>query len=129
MNAKGLGPTAQFAARFVLYVVIAGVLALMGVDAKGPVSMPELSLVFLVGLAVIAIPIYASQRAVSLISAKTLAVATATGPLIVFGLQMIEGRIGFAPATLFGLVVYCSSALMIAGIGAWSGRSRIVVEG
>jgi len=129
MDARGLGPTAQFGARFVLYAVIAAILALVGVDAKGPVSAKDVLLVFVVGLAIIAIPIYAFQRAVPLVSAKTIAVATSTGPLIVFGFQMIEGRVVFAPATLLGLIIYCSSALLIAGIGVWSARDRIAVEG
>lgn len=127
MDAKGLGPTAQFGARFVLYASIAAILAIAGVDSKGLVSAKELSSVFLVGIAIIAIPIYAFQRAVPLVSAKTIAVVTATGPLIVFGLQLIEDRVVFAPATLFGLVMYCFSALMIAGIGAWSVRTRDLV--
>ncbi|MGH1482013.1 MAG: hypothetical protein ACRBM6_25325 [Geminicoccales bacterium] len=127
MDAKGLGPTAQFGARFILYAVIAAILAVAGVDSKGPVSANEVFQVFFVGLAIIAVPIYAFQRAVPLVSAKTIAVATATGPLIVFGFQMVEGRVAFAPATLLGLIVYCSSAFLIAGISAWSARERVVV--
>lgn len=105
MNAVGLGPTAQFGVRFVLYTAIATVLALAGVDAKGEVPLQELAWVFVVGLIIIAIPIYAFQRAVPLISAQAIAVTTALGPLIVFGLQMIEERVVFAPATLVGLII------------------------
>jgi drug/metabolite transporter (DMT)-like permease len=129
MNAAGLGPTAQFGVRFVVYTVVATMLAFAGVDAKGEVPLQELALVFVVGLTIIAIPIYAFQRAVPLISAQTIAVATAMGPLIVFGLQMIEGRVVFAPATLVGLMIYSLCALITAGSSIWSARRRVAFDG
>ena len=47
----------------------------------------------------------------------TIAAVTALGPVIVFVLQMVEGRVAYAPATLAGLLIYMSGAL-VAALGA-----------
>jgi drug/metabolite transporter (DMT)-like permease len=128
MSAQGLGPTAQFAVRFILYAAIAALLAFAGADSKGPVAFRELAVVFVVALAILAIPIYAFQRSVPLISAQTIAVATSLGPSLVFGLQLLEGRVAFSPMTLTGLIAYSASALLIAGSSIWSARQRRMVK-
>jgi hypothetical protein len=57
------------------------------------------------------------QRAVALISTLTIGALTALGPFIIFGLQLIEGRVDYAPATLAGLGLYSIGAVL-AALGA-----------
>jgi len=47
----------------------------------------------------------------------TIGALTALGPFVIFGLQMIEGRVAYSLATLIGLVVYFAGA-MLAALGA-----------
>lgn len=85
-----------------------------GIDGKEPVPPQELLYAFVVGLVVLAFPIYAVQKAVSLTSTLTIGLFAAAAPLLVFLLQLIEDRVDYAPATLFGLSVYFAGALLTA---------------
>ena len=113
----GVGPGAVFGLRFPLYVMVAGGLAVTGVEHKVDLSVNEIVVIIGIGLLLIVPPLYALQRAVALISTLTISALTALGPFLIFGFQMIEGRVDYAPATLFGLVIYFLGA-MLAALGA-----------
>jgi hypothetical protein len=121
----GVGPLAQFGLRFPLYTVLAVGGFALGLDAKGAVPLPDYLFAVLVGLAVLAFPIYAVQKAVALTTTATIAAFAATGPLVVFCLQMVEGRVDYSTATLAGLIVYFAGALISALAGTLTGiRNR-----
>lgn len=115
----GVGPLAQFGLRFPLYTVLAVGGFVLGLDTKeAAVPLPDYAFAVLIGLAVLAFPIYAVQKAVALTTTATIAAFAAAGPLVVFLLQMVEGRVDYSTATLAGLVVYFAGALagMLAGM-------------
>ena len=114
MDRGGVRPTAVFGLRFLLYVFVAGALAAAGFDRKAELSSVEIVTVVAIGIALTVPPLYALQRAVSLISTLTIGALTALGPFIIFGLQLIEGRVDYAPATLVGLGLYSLGALLAA---------------
>jgi hypothetical protein len=114
LNSAGVGPVAQFGLRFPLYVVLALTGFALGIDDKGPVPPADLLYAVVVGLAVLAFPIYAVQKAISLTSPLTIGTFVAVGPLIVFLLQMVEGRVHYSSATLVGLTIYFAGALIAA---------------
>ncbi len=125
LSRAGVGATVVFGLRFPLYVATAGAFALAGVDHKMTLSASEIALIVAIGLVLTIPPLYALQRAVALISTLTIGALTALGPFIIFGLQMIEGRVDFASATLAGLFLYFGGALLAAfGAVAASTRSR-----
>ena len=115
LDRRGIGPGAVFGLRFVLYVVVAAAAAAMGLDAK-PVTpgAGELAAITGFGLLLIVPPLYALQRAVALISTLTISVLTALGPFLIFAMQMAEGRVSFAPATLAGLALFFAGSLLAA---------------
>ena len=117
MDKGGVGPGAVFGLRQMLYIVAAGGLVTLGVDSKGALAPSEIALIVLVGLILTVPPLYALQRAVALISTLTISALTALGPFVIFGLQMMEGRVDYAPATLAGLMFYFAGALL-AALGA-----------
>lgn len=122
LNGRGVGPLAQFGLRFILYTLVAVAAVRLGIDDKGAdMSAGQIAVIVGIGLIVIALPLYCVQRAVPLVPAMTIAAITALGPVIVFGLQMVEGRVAYAPATLAGLLIYMSGALAAAW-GAVRGR-------
>jgi len=115
LNSKGVGPLAQFGLRFVLYTILAIVAYQLGIDDKGVViSVIDLSTVVLVGLLVIALPLYFVQKAVPLLPASAIAAITALGPAIVFVLQLVEGRVNYSSTTLVGLSIYIVGACLTA---------------
>mgnify|MGYP001494666459 CR=1 FL=1 len=119
LSGNGVGPAAVFGLRFPLYLLLAGIGWLLGFDGKGPVPPADLLSAVALGLVVLAFPIYAVQKAVSLTSALTLGAATALIPVVVLALQLVEGRVDYAPATAVGLAIYTAGALLAA-----AGRSR-----
>ena len=125
LDRHGLGPVAQFGVRFPLYLLAAAIGWWLGLDAKGPVGGGELLIAVAIGLLVLAFPIYAVQKAVSLVPSLTLAAIAATAPVLVFVLQAIEGRVDLAPATSVGLAVSFTGA-MLAAWGAARGVRRTV---
>lgn len=126
LNRRGVGPLAQFGLRFVLYTMLCVLAFSVGVDDKAvPISLSELWVIVAIGLIVIALPLYLLQKAVPLLPARTIAAMTALGPVMVFMMQLMEGRVSYAPATLVGLLVYVGGAF-IAAIGVYrSGKKTM----
>ena len=114
LHGVGVAPSTQFVARFPLFLVLALLGALAGVDAKSAVAPGDLVRAVLIGFVVLAFAIYAVQRAVSLTSSLTVASIAATAPLLIFILQRIEGRVMYSDMTMAGLVIYFSGALVAA---------------
>lgn len=127
LNRLGVSPVAQYGLRFPLYVALALAGALLGLDQKGPVDPGALSVVVLIGFVIIAFPVFAMQKAISLMSTLSLAAITALGPLFVFLFQIIEGRVDYAPATMTGLIIYFTGAILAAYGGA-KRSDRIAVQ-
>jgi len=118
LDRLGVASVAQYGLRFPLYVVVALVSVWLGLDEKGPVDPGGLFVVVLIGFAIMAFPVFAMQKAISLMSTLTLAAITALGPLFVFLFQIVEGRVDYAPATLTGLMIYFAGAVFAAYGGA-----------
>jgi drug/metabolite transporter (DMT)-like permease len=121
LERAGVGPIVQFGLRFLLYVPLSAAGAVLGLDAKGDATSGDVTVAVAAGLLLMAFPIYAMQKAVALVSPFTVAAVTALGPLFVFGFQLVEGRVDYAPATLFGLCVYFVGAIA-AAVGSAGGH-------
>lgn len=119
LSARGVGPAAVFGLRFPLYLVLAGAGFLLGLDAKGSVAHGEFLIAVVLGLAVLAFPIYAVQKAVALTPASTLGAATALIPVAVLAFQLFDPRVSYSNATAAGLAIYTLGALLAA-----AGRAR-----
>jgi drug/metabolite transporter (DMT)-like permease len=90
----------------------------LGLDWKGLVDPAGLLAVVLIGFAIMAFPVFAMQKAISLISTLTLGAITALGPLFVFLFQIVDGRAAYAPATMAGLMIYFAGVVLAAYGGA-----------
>ena len=114
LDRKGVGAGVVFGLRFPLYVLTAGALGALGIDAKAPLEWGEMALIVALGLLLIIPPLYALQRAVALVSTLTISVLTALGPFVIFMLQAAEGRVEQSAATLIGLAVFFAGSLAAA---------------
>ena len=128
LDRLGIAPVAQYALRFPLYIVVALSAAWLGLDGKGPVDPSGLLAVVVIGFAIMAFPVFAMQKAISLMSTLTLAAITALGPLFVFLFQIVEGRVAYAPATMTGLMIYCAGAVLAAYGGARHSGGKSIVH-
>ena len=123
MDRKGVGPSALFGMRFMLYALTAGVLAAMHVNPAPLPATNDLIWIVIAGYALIVPPLYALQRAVALVSTLTLGAITATGPLVIFLLQILEGRVAQSGPTLIGLCIFFAGAILAA-----TGAARATVK-
>ena len=98
-------------------------LTIAGVDAREPVALPDVAFFVLLGLLLTVPPLYALQKAVSLVSTLTISSLTALGPFVIFALQIMEGRVDYSQATLVGLAIY-SIASLLSAVGAVRGATQ-----
>jgi drug/metabolite transporter (DMT)-like permease len=117
LHSAGMGPELQFALRFVLYIVLAGIFAKLGLDFKPATTATKLMIASFFGLCLIAAPIYFFQRAIRLVSPFTIGVVGAFGPLNALGLEALERRMSYSFWTLLGVTIYGVGALTLA-VGA-----------
>ncbi|MHA6688767.1 hypothetical protein [Mesorhizobium sp. A556] len=127
LDRLGIAPVAQYALRFPLYIVVALSAAWLGLDGKSPVDPSGLLAVVVIGFAIMAFPVFAMQKAISLMSTLTLAAITALGPLFVFLFQIGEGRVAYAQATMTGLMIYFAGAVLAAYGGARHSGGKVSV--
>jgi hypothetical protein len=123
LDLRGLEPVPQFGFRFPIYLVLTAMGYASGIDAKAAVPATDLLYAVAIGMVVLAFPIYAVQKAVSLTTSLTISSVAAIAPLIVFGLQVLEGRVDYSNSTSVGLAVYFMGAI-IAAVGSAHAATR-----
>ncbi|TIU11336.1 MAG: hypothetical protein E5W49_28220, partial [Mesorhizobium sp.] len=84
--------------------------------------------VIVIGFAIMAFPVFAMQKAISLMSTLSLAAITALGPLFVFLFQLVESRVAYAPATMTGLMIYFAGAVLAAYGGAGHSDVKSIIH-
>lgn len=123
LDGHGLQPIAQFGLRFPLYLILTLIGFLLGIDAKEAAPFGEIVHAVAWGMVLLAFPIYAVQKAVSLVSSLTIGSIAAVSPLIVFLMQIVEDRVAYSDATSLGLAIYFLGAI-IAAIGSAKAVTR-----
>ncbi len=115
LNDDGVDPVALVSLRFVGAVLLAAVMASSaGHDFTVLISRSAITLL-VPSLVLIVFPIYVNQVAISLASPLTVRVVLAVGPVVIFVLQLADGRFSpspysFAAAVLYG--VFASLAVL-----------------
>lgn len=101
LNDAGVAPTALVSVRFVGAVVLAVALALSSRHEPSTLWPRSDSAVVLGAmLLLIVFPIFVSQVGISLASPLTVRAVMALGPVLIFGLQLVEGRLSPSPYSL-----------------------------
>jgi len=121
LHRMGLGPTTQFGLRFPLFLFVTLLGYVSGIDDKREIALSEFALAYILGLLLLAFPIYAVQKAIELTTSLTIAAVASTAPLIIFLLQWIEGRVEASGPTSIGLLVFFAGSL----VSLWGATSAI----
>lgn len=112
VNDAGVRPATLIALRFPGAVVLAGLLAALAPAAvMGGLTPGVLATVAAASLALIVLPNYVNQVGIALASPLTVRAVLAVGPVLVFALQLVEGRLPSSPATLAACVLYAVFAV------------------
>jgi drug/metabolite transporter (DMT)-like permease len=133
LNDAGVRPATLIALRFPGAVLLAAALApVAGGDVLGGVTPGTLAGVALASFLLIVVPNYVNQVGVALASPVTVRSVIAVGPVLVFVLQAIEGRLSPSSWTLAVSVLYALLAVAAAvarhrAIAAPAALSRVAI--
>lgn len=72
-----------------------------------------------VALLLIVLPLYLNQRGIALASPMTVRVVHAAGPILVFGLQFVEGQAADVGLVACRIAVYSTAAALTATARQW----------
>ena len=112
VNDGGVGPATLIALRFPGAVVLAAVLAALSPTRLAhDLTSGVLGVVAVASLLLIVLPNYVNQIGVALASPLTVRAVLAVGPVLVFLLQIVEGRLPSSPFTLAACVLYALFAV------------------
>lgn len=120
-NDAGVGSDAVMGTRFLLALLAAGIAeALLGTTAARP-SASSVPFLAVAAFALTIVPSFILQLGISRTSPLTVNVFRALGPVFVFLVQQLDGRLRFSGATLICIVTFCIFAI---GAGILRGRDE-----
>jgi drug/metabolite transporter (DMT)-like permease len=115
LNDAGVSPATLLAVRFPGAVLLAAALApVVGGGVLAHLTPGAVAGVALASFALIVLPSYVNQVGVALASPVTVRAVLAVGPVLVFLLQTLEGRVSSSPWTLAASVLYAVLAVAAA---------------
>jgi drug/metabolite transporter (DMT)-like permease len=113
LNDAGATPAAVLALRYPGAVIIAAIVAACS-SASWPDGLDWIDGALLVAVALIIVPTYVNQVAISLASPLTVRVVLAVAPALIFVFQMIEGRLITSSYSLLAALLYGFAAVSAA---------------
>ena len=115
VNDAGVRPATLIALRFPGAVLLAGVLAALSpARVSAGITPASLGVIALASLLLIVLPNYVNQIGIALASPLTVRAVLALGPVLVFLLQTVEGRLPSSVTTLAACVLYAVFAVAAA---------------
>ena len=111
LNDVGVEPVALVALRFPGAVICAAVLAVVSGAGVGPFPPQTFWLIVGASLLLIVFPIYVNQVGISLASPLTVRVVLAGTPVLIFCVQLVEGRLSSSPYSLAASIAYAIVAI------------------
>ena len=111
VNDGGVRPATLIALRFPGAVAAAAALAALSpASVLGRLTPGAFAMIAVASLLLIVLPNYVNQVGIALASPLTVRAVLALGPVLVFLLQLVEGRLPSSPATLAACVLYTAFA-------------------
>ena len=110
LHDAGFGSITVTAVRYLALVAVATVLAL-GESRSASSSLAHAGLISISGLALIVAPTFVLQMGVARTPALLAQVVRSLGPVFVFALELVDGRVIFSRPVLFAILVYSVSAI------------------
>jgi hypothetical protein len=120
LNDAGVTPGAVLSVRYPATALSAALLASLSPSGL-PAALSWIDAVMAIASLLIIFPSYVNQVAISLASPLTVRVVLATGPVLIFFVQLIEGRLSASPYSLTAAMVYA-----VVSISAGLARQRAI---
>jgi drug/metabolite transporter (DMT)-like permease len=123
MNERGIGADAVTAGRYVLIVAMALVVVVAGGRPLGFSTSGEFAVLALATTVLIVLPIYSLQLGIARTAPLTTHTIRSLGPALVFGLELLDGRIAYSGPALLGIALYSVFALGSNLVRGWQGTA------
>lgn len=111
LNERGIGADAITAGRYLMIVAVALIVVLHGDTPSGIGSLNELGILALAATLLIVLPLYSLQLGVAHTAPLTAHVIRSLGPVFVFALELVDGRIGYSGFAFAGIALYSAFAI------------------
>jgi drug/metabolite transporter (DMT)-like permease len=119
LHDRGVAPAPLLSVRFIGVVVAALALAPFARTSPSIWHSVALPSVATAAVLLIVLPLYLNQQGVALASPMTVRVVHAAGPVLVFSLQLADGRLPASPWSLAVIIVYSGAAVLSAFARQW----------
>jgi drug/metabolite transporter (DMT)-like permease len=119
LNERGIGADTVTAVRYILIVVMASFVVIVGERPLGFTTMEEFSVLVLATAILIVLPLYSLQLGIARTAPLTAHTIRSLGPVFVFGLELADGRVAYSGPVLFGIVLYSSFAIASNLVRGW----------
>jgi drug/metabolite transporter (DMT)-like permease len=120
LNERGIGADAITAGRYLLIIAVALVVVLYDGAPSGIGSLTEFQLLALAATVLIVLPLYSLQLGVAHTAPLTAHVIRSLGPVFVFALEMVDGRIGYSGFAFAGIALYSAFSIAANLARGWS---------
>jgi drug/metabolite transporter (DMT)-like permease len=111
LNERGIGADTVTAGRYILIVTIALVVVIAGDRPPEFATAGEFAALALATTILIVLPLYSLQLGIARTAPLTAHTIRSLGPVLVFGLELVDGRIAYSGSTLSGIALYSFFAL------------------
>jgi len=106
LNERGIGADAITAGRYLLIIAVALAVVLFDDAPSGIGSLTELQTLALAATVLIVLPLYSLQLGVAHTVPLTAHVIRSLGPVFIFALELVDGRIGYSGLAFAGIALY-----------------------
>lgn len=121
---RGIGADAITAGRYLLLIVVALIVTLAGGRPSGIASMHQFEVLVAAATLLMVLPLYALQVGIGRTAPLTAHVVRSLGPVFVFALELVDGRVAYAPLALLGVALYSVFSIAANLAHGWSGAAK-----
>ena len=115
---RGIGADTVTTVRYLVLIVFAAVVVFWKGEIAA-VDSAQLGVLSLIATAIIVLPLYAFQLGIGRTSPLTAQVIRSLGPVFVFALEQIDGRLHYSAPTLVCLLIYSGSVVLTNVAHGW----------
>ena len=112
LHDNGINAEVVTSVRYALLILIAGCVVCYRGGLGGIGTVGQAGTLTALATVLIVLPLYAFQVGIALTSPLTANVLRALGPVFVFALQQIDGRLTYSVPTLIGILAYSAAAIL-----------------
>jgi drug/metabolite transporter (DMT)-like permease len=122
LHDRGVSAEAVTAVRYLLLILFAGGVVALNGGMQGIEDLGELATLAIATTTLIVLPLFALQVGIALTAPLTAHVIRSLGPVCVFALEQIDGRVVYSAPTLVCIIAYSMAALASNVAHGWRDR-------